>query len=315
MNFAEPQWLVVLAILPIIYYLNAWSQEKRVRSAIKFSSLNLIRRAAGNNLSGKRNRILFYVRMMILISLIFALANPQMVLLKKGIGVNVALVIDQSGSMQAEDYKPNRLEAAKTSAGIFIESLESEDRAGIIVFSDGASSASFLTDMRERTLMDLKSIKLKQGRTAIGDGLALGIDMVTSVMSNKKVIILLSDGENNAGVVSPDEAIKFAKSKEIKVYTVGVGSDDNVILGRDWFGNPIYAELDEAMLKKIAEETGGKYYRSVDENTLNEIYTELSKIIERKNQESDTRVWFMLVGLSLVAVEFYLRTVKYRVLS
>ena len=236
-------------------------------------------------------------------------------ILKKGQGVNVALVIDQSGSMQAEDYKPNRLEAAKVSAQVFVESLEPEDRAGIVVFSDGASTVSYLTDMRGRTVEDLKNIQLKQGRTAIGDGLTLSIDMVTSVLSDKKVIILLSDGKNNAGVVSPQEAIEFAKAKEIQVYTVGVGSDDNVVIGRDFYGRAVYAELDEEMLKTIAKETGGKYYRSVDENTLNDIYKQLSEVIERKNLESDTRLWFIMIALILGAVEFYLRNVKYRVLS
>ncbi|MCK5300094.1 MAG: VWA domain-containing protein [Candidatus Aenigmarchaeota archaeon] len=315
MNFAEPQWLVAFALIPIIYYLNIWSQKKKVTSAIKFSNLGLIRRAGGTDFSNRRNKVLFYVQMMILISVIFALANPQMVLLKKGQGVNVALVIDQSGSMQAEDYKPNRLEAAKVSAQVFVESLEPEDRAGIVVFSDGASTVSYLTDMRGRTVEDLKNIQLKQGRTAIGDGLTLSIDMVTSVLSDKKVIILLSDGKNNAGVVSPQEAIEFAKAKEIQVYTVGVGSDDNVVIGRDFYGRAVYAELDEEMLKTIAKETGGKYYRSVDENTLNDIYKQLSEVIERKNLESDTRLWFIMIALILGAVEFYLRNVKYRVLS
>ena len=139
--------------------------------------------------------------------------------------------------------------------------------------------------------------------------------MVTSVPSRKKVVILLSDGVNNAGVISPDEAVGFAKEQDIQVYTVGMGSDEQVILGYDWYGRPQYAEFDEATLKKIAAETGGDYFRSVDGKTLREIYKTLSEKIDRKKEPTSTAVWFMMLAFVLVGLDLYLRQVKYRVIS
>lgn len=315
MHFEQPQWLILFAIVPMIYYLYHFSRGKKKASAIKFSNIALLKTAMKGKSTRYRSRVLFYLNMLIVVSVIFALSDPYIVLPHKGEGVNVALSLDVSGSMNAPDYKPNRMEAAKRSAKIFIESLEPTDRAGVVIFSDGATTQSFMTKSRDRTLSNLASIKVQQGKTAIGDGLALAIDMVTSVESRKKVVILLSDGVNNAGIVSPQEAVLFAKAQDIKVYTVGMGSNSKVELGRDWFGRPVYAEFDEATLKMIARETGGEYFKSVDDNTLDTIYESLSEKIERKNQETSTRVWFVMLAFMFVVVEFYLRYVKYRILS
>ncbi len=315
MHFEQPQWLILFALVPMIYYLYHFSAHKRKASAIKFSNIALLKTAMKGKSGRYRTRALFYLNMIIVISIIFALADPYIVLPHKGEGVNVVLALDVSGSMNAPDYKPNRMEAAKRSAKIFIDSLEPTDRAGIVIFSEGATTQSFMTKSRDRTISNLASIRVQQGKTAIGDGLALAIDMVTSVESKKKVVILLSDGVNNAGIVSPHEGIQFAKAHDIKVYTVGMGSNEKVVLGTDWFGRPVYAEFDEATLKMIAENTGGEYFKSVDDNTLDDIYNALSEKIERKNQETSTRVWFIILAFALFVVEFYLRYVKYRVLS
>ncbi|MBW6461541.1 MAG: VWA domain-containing protein [DPANN group archaeon] len=315
MNFANPSYLVLFALLPLIYYIYMSGQRKKNMSAIKFSNLSLIRRSVKPSVSVKRNRIIFVVEFMILIALIFALADPQIELMHKGEGVNVVLALDVSGSMSAMDYQPTRMEASKVSARTFIESLEPNDRAGIVIFSEGATTQSFLTPSRERTLTNLEAVSVSQGRTAIGDGLALAVDMVTSVPSKKKVVIFLSDGVNNAGVITPLEAIGFAKEQDIQVYTVGMGSNDAVILGYDWFGRPQYAEFDEATLKKIAEDTGGDYFKSVDTETLNDIYTTLSEKIERKEEPTSTMIWFIILSFALMLCDFYIRQVKYRVVS
>ena len=315
MNFLNPQYLVLFALLPLVYYLYVSGQRKKHMSAIKFSSLSLIRRSVKPSVSVKRNRIIFIVEFMILISMIFALSDPQIELMHKGEGVNVVLALDVSGSMSATDYLPNRMEAAKVSARTFIESLEANDRAGIVIFSEGATTQSFLTPSRERTLTNLDAVSISQGRTAIGDGLALAVDMVTSVPSKKKVVIFLSDGVNNAGVITPAEAIGFAKEQDIQVYTVGMGSNEPVILGYDWFGRPQYAEFDETTLKQIADATGGDYFKSVDTETLNDIYKTLSEKIERKQEPTSTMVWFIILSFALVLCDFYFRQVKYRVVS
>lgn len=315
MIFANPQYLLLFAFLPLVYYIYKSGQRKKHLSAIKFSSLSLIRKSVSAEVSGRRDKIIFLVEMAVLVSLVFALSNPQIELMNKGEGVNVVLSLDVSGSMAAADYKPTRMEAAKQSARIFIESLEPDDRAGIVVFSEGATTQSFLTEYSERTLANLDAVSVRQGKTAIGDGLALAVDMVTSVPSRKKVVILLSDGVNNAGIITPDEAIGFAKEQDIQVYTVGMGSDEPVILGHDWYGRPQYADFDEATLMKIASATGGDYFKSVDGETLDDIYKTLSEKIERKKEPTSTFMWFMMLAFVFLVLDLYLRQVKYRVVS
>lgn len=246
--------------------------------------------------------------------MITALADPHIPLRQTKEGVNVVIVMDISGSMAVTDYKPTRLEAAKESARILINELSSKDNAGIVVFSSGATTSAYLSPYRDKVLEKLAAIKQTEGETALGDGLALAVDMATSIPNKKRVIILMSDGVNNAGVINPDEAIRFAKTNGIQVYTVGIGSQDEVILGSDWLGNPQYANLDEATLQKIAKETNGQYFKSVDSSTLSRIYSELPKKIEREPEYSSIKDWVILVSIGILLAELYLRFGRYRIL-
>ncbi|RLI90860.1 MAG: aerotolerance regulator BatA, partial [Candidatus Altiarchaeales archaeon] len=185
--------------------------------------------------------------------------------------------------------------------------LKEKDCAGIVIFESGATTAAYLSPYKDKVIEKLRSIKPKQGKTAIGDGLALGIDMATSIPNKKKVVVLLSDGVNNAGIISPEEAIEFAKTNKIQVYTIGLGSEEKVVLGYDWFGNPQYAELDEATLRKIARETGGKYFRSVNDKTLDEIYRNISQDIKREEEETNIKDWFFFAALITFLIYLYLR--------
>lgn len=313
-GFTSPWALILLLIIPAIYYAHNLILQKKKRQAMKFSNIAFIKSALGNK-SSKRNQILFYLSLATIALMLIGFAEPHIPLKQSKEGVNVVIVLDVSGSMQAEDYKPNRLEAAKTSAQTLIESLEEKDHVGIITFETGATTASYLTPYKETAIKKLQSITLKTGKTAIGDGLSLGIDMATSIPNKKKVVILLSDGVNNAGVISPAEAILFAKTNKIQVHTIGLGSDQPVILGYDWFGNPQYSELDEATLQAIAQETGGKYFKSIDSETLNEIYKDISDKIEREKEETLIKDWFFVLALILVLVQLYLRYGGKRIIS
>jgi len=313
MKFLNPIWLLLLAIIPVIVYLYQRFTKKKKNLALKFSSLGIIKAAS----KGKRmdvRKILFIINVSIFLFLIIALADPNIPLKRTKEGVNVVLAIDVSGSMLATDYQPNRVEAAKKAAEILIKDLNPKDYVGIVIFSDGATTSSYLTPFKDKAIEKLEAIKSKEGRTAIGDGLSLSIDMATSVPNKKKVIILLSDGVNNAGVISPEEAIQFAKSGNIQVFTIGMGSEKPTLLGYDFFGNPQYAELDETTLKKIATETNGEYYKSVDDKTLNEIYSKLSQKIEREKEETSIKDWFVLLAITMILVEFYLRYGRYKIL-
>ena len=312
LSFGEPERLIILLILPGLIYLYKVYKDKKKSAALKFSSVGIIK----ESLVRKRNlraHIPFILIFLAILLLMIGLADPRIPLKTTKEGVNVVLVIDDSGSMAATDYKPTRLEAAKEAAKILINSLQPKDYVGIVIFESGATTACYLTPFKEKAIEKLMAIKQREGRTAIGDGLSLGIDMATSIPNKKKVIILLSDGVNNAGVVTPDEAIEFAKTNKIQVYTVGMGSEKPVILGYDFFGNPQYAELDEATLKKIAKETGGKYYKSVNEHTLGEIYKNIGENIEREWEQVSIKDWFFAAALIILLINVYIIYGKYRI--
>jgi Ca-activated chloride channel family protein len=247
--------------------------------------------------------------------IIIGFANPHIPLEKTEEGVNVVLVMDVSGSMQAQDYAPSRLEAAKSSAEILINSLKSKDYVGIVTFESEATTAAYLCSDKEKVIEKLHNIAPTEGGTAIGDGLILGIVIASSVPNKKKVVILLSDGVNNAGYISPEEAVQYAKANNIQVYTISIGSNSHILLGYDLSGNPQYAKLDESMLQAIAYDTGGKYFKSVDEKTLNEIYRYISEEIKRENEETNIKDWFFFAALLTLLVQIYYRYGKGRILQ
>lgn len=314
-GFESPWTLVFLMTIPLLYYIYIKIIEKKKKDAIAFSNLGFIKSALGDKTKSKRNNILFYLLLFVLVFIIIGFANPHIPLRQAKEGVNVVLVLDVSGSMQATDYQPNRLESMKRAAEILIKDLKEKDHVGIITFETGSTTAAYLTPYKEKAIDKLKSISVKDGRTAIGDGLAMGVDMATSIPNKKKVIILLSDGVNNAGVISPGEAVAFAKANNIQVYTVGMGSESKVVLEYDWFGNPQYAEFDPETLKAIAKETGGEYFQSVDDKTLEDIYRNLGKEIKREKEETNIKDWLFLAATLTLLIYIYMRYGKKRIIQ
>lgn len=304
--------LWALLAIPILCILYAAIVRKKKQEAIKFSSLSIVRQASKK--VSRRQTLLFWMALVSIVLLVLALSDPYVPLKTSHKGVNVVLAIDVSGSMQAQDYQPTRLEAAKRAAVILVDNLKANDNIGIVIFESGATTASYMSPFKDRVLEKLKSIQPKEGRTAVGDGLSLAVDMATSVPNKKSLIILLSDGVNNAGVISPLEAVAFAKENGLKVFTVGMGSERPVVLGYDWWGNPQMAELDEETLKMIAVETGGEYYKSVDDDTLDAIYETLSGKIKREKEMAPIKDWFLFSALGVILIELYLRYGRKRVL-
>ncbi len=296
LTFQSPYTLWFLLIVPIIYYLYNLVRKKKKKEAIKFSHLAIIKKSMGDKKRLMRTEVLFYLSLSVLVLILIGLSDPHIPLKQTKEGVNVVLVIDDSGSMQATDYNPNRLEAAKGSAEILINSLKPKDHVGIVIFESGATTASYLTPFKDRAIHKLKSIKAKEGKTAIGDGLGLAVDMATSIYNKKKVVILLSDGVNNAGAITPAEAIQFAKLNKVQVYTIGMGSDGKVVLGYDWFGNPQYAELDEATLLAIASK-------------------DISEDIEREKEPTSIQDWFFVAAIIVLFIQIYMRYGRKRIIQ
>lgn len=313
LTFLNPVVMVLLALVPLIVYMYIRSLKRRRKALMKFSHIGLLRTAHKDNNVAYKRHAPFALLILALTLLIVGMADPHIPLKKTREGVTVVLAIDNSGSMQAQDYQPTRLQAAKESAKILLESLETKDTAGIVTFENGARTAAYLSPFKDRVIEKLMSISPREGKTAIGDGLSLAVDMSTSIPNKKRVVILLSDGVNNAGVISPQEAVGFAKSKKVKVYTIGMGSEEDVVLGYDFFGRPMHAELDEDTLMSIAEQTGGEYYKSVNDDTLDQIYRKLGEKIDREKEPTSIKDYLLGAALAVLLLELVLRYQVWRV--
>jgi Ca-activated chloride channel homolog len=314
-GFSEPAWLFALLVLPVLVGVYWYITRKKKQEAIAFSRVAFVKSALGDAKKSRRAHVLFVVTLAVIGLLVIGLADPHIPLEQTKEGTNVILVLDISGSMQANDYQPTRIEAAKTAAEQLVSSLDPKDSVGVVTFQSGATTAAYLSQDKDRVKEKIAAIKPSSGETAIGDGLALGVDMAQSVPNKKSVIILLSDGVNNAGVISPDEAVALAKSAGIPVFTVGLGTTTPTVLGYDWLGNPQYAQLDEKTLQSIADQTGGKYFKSVDERTLKTVYSGLSSSIVHEKEDTSIKDWFFTAALVLLLVEFWLRYGRGRIIQ
>ena len=251
--------------------------------------------------------------------LIVALARPQSKLSREEMeieGIDIVLTMDVSGSMKGEDFKPNRLEAAKDVALKFIEGRKS-DRIALVEFAGEAFTQTPLTidhNVLNRQLSAMRTGLLEDG-TAIGDGLATAINRIKESKAVSKVIILLTDGVNNRGSIDPETAAELAGEYGIRLYTIGVGSRGDVLY-HDEYGRPFYAQadLDETLLTRMAENTdGGHYYRATDKNSLDEIFEQIDKIektridVTQYQQTKEEFKLFLLLALLAFGLELLLR--------
>jgi Ca-activated chloride channel family protein len=253
--------------------------------------------------------------------LIVALARPQITNTWKTVdteGIDVMIAMDISGSMLAEDFKPNRLEAAKDVAMEFIAGRQN-DRVGLVIFAgESFTQCPLTTNHKELTRLfhEVKSDMLPPG-TAIGMGLASAVNRLKDSKSVSKVAILLTDGVNNSGSVSPSTAADIAQEFNVRVYTIGVGTIGTAPYpvqtpyGTQYQNMDV--DIDEALLSGIAESTGGKYFRATDNEKLRSIYQEIDKLektIIQEKKYSDKQgcfFWFLFIGIALFAVETTLR--------
>jgi Ca-activated chloride channel family protein len=278
----------------------------------------------------KLKPILYLLRILALSAIIIALARPRNVSVSKKTktnrGIDIVMAIDVSASMLARDLKPNRLEALKKVAINFID-RRPNDRIGIVVYAGESFTQTPITSDKgivKRTISELKWGQL-EGGTAIGMGLGSGVNRLKESKAKSKVIILLTDGVNNSGNIDPRTATELAKELNIKVYTIGIGT--NGMADFPWSKDPRtgklnfrkqQVEIDEKLLQEIASETEGKYFRATDNESLKEIYDEIdalekTKIEEFKyyNYQEKFRV-FVLLGLGLLLLEFVLRNTLFK---
>lgn len=306
--------LLLLLMIPGLYFLYAKYNSEKKDSALKFSSLKIIKKSiTGKNFA--RKHLPFVLMMGVLGLIIVGFANPQLPSVTFEKGINLSVVLDGSESMAASDYNPTRLDAAKDAISRLVTKIGPQNNVGVVLFESGATTISYLSPDKQKTINAISSIQQGHGATAIGDGLSLGIDMSSSIPDKKSIVILLSDGVHNSGFVTPDEAIKYAKANNVQIHTIGLGSAEPVYLRDDIYGEPQYAELDEETLMKISNETGGNYYKSLDEKTLNDIFVTLSSNLEFEMEYSTIRDWFYAAAIGLMLINAYIIYGRYRIVA
>ncbi len=315
-HFEYPQMFLLLILLPAVFYIHR--RKGRSERSTAFPSLELLE-TGGLGASVWKQYGKTALRAAALILLVCALARPQTGLSESVTnteGVDILLVLDASGSMQAQDFKPkNRLEAAKEVVKDFV-SKRTNDRIGLVVFAAQAITQCPLTldhHILTRLVEDVEIGMLQDG-TAIGVALATACNRLKNSQAKSRIVVLLTDGQNNAGSVDPGTAAKVARSLKIKVYTIGVGTHgvvpmpvDDPVFGRRVV--PMRVDIDEETLKRIAEITEGQFFLATDSDELKEIYSRIDAL-ERTKIESKTFInytdrfaWFALPALGLLALE------------
>jgi len=278
-------FLILVPLITLIYFLKL----KRNQSAIKISDTKIFLYSK-ESLRVKLIHLPFFLKMMVLTLIIIALARPQSFSSGTNItteGIDIAIVLDISGSMLAEDFKPNRLEAAKKITDKFIEGRVS-DRIGLVIFSRVAFTQCPLTvdySVLRNLLKEIRNGMLDDG-TAIGNAIANGVNRLKDTDAKSKVIILLTDGVNNAGEIDPLSASEIAKAYGIRIYSIGVGTRGEAPYPvQTPFGTRyqmVPVEIDEALMRKISDNTDGQYFRATNNKALEEIYQKIDKLERSK---------------------------------
>ena len=328
MQFAHPWYLLALLAVPVL----AWMRGDRGGApAVEFSSTALLR-SLGRVAESKAGNFLTGLYFLGLASLIVALARPQggkTTTQVQASGIDIMILLDVSGSMLAEDYfmdgnRTNRLAAVTSVTKEFIEA-RTNDRIGIIAFSGRPYLVSPLTLDHDWLLQNLDRVRIGQVEdgTAIGSAIAAGLNRLKDPTSKSKVMILLTDGVNNCGKITPETAAEASKALGIRLYAIGAGTNGiapyPVFEGNretprlDPEGKPMYMDIevqfDESQLKKVAQIAGGHCYRAADTKSLEDIFSEIDKLekstvrYKKTQQYTDLYPWFLMAGLALVSLE------------
>jgi len=310
MIFHNPLFLF---LLPLAVFIIIYAQSKNLTGGFKFSSQELIRDLKPTSKVFLSQKII-YLRLVAAALIILALGRPQSPLADSKIateGVDIVLVLDSSTSMLAEDFKMNgkresRVEVIKDVVRNFIKGRQN-DRIAIVTFAARAYTVCPLTLDYSWLLTNLERIKsgMLEDGTAIGSAIATSLNRLKNSKAKSKVIILLTDGRNNVGTISPLTAAEAAKALRVKIYTIGAGAKGLVPYPvRDYFGNKVYqqveVDLDEDTLTKIASITGAKFYRATDTESLHNIYGEIDKLEKTPMQEKGYLQYNELFPLLLI---------------
>ncbi len=326
-SFLNPEFFWLFLVLPAAVLWQIW-KRKQQSATLNISSVKGFK--SQKSLLAKLKPFLFVLRLLALSFLIIAMARPRKVDIssqtKSTKGIDIVMAIDVSGSMLAKDLKPNRMEALKKVAENFVEGRPN-DRIGIVVYAAEAYTKTPVTSDKAIVQQAIQSIKydnVLQDGTGIGMGLTTAVNRLKDSKAKSKVIILLTDGVNNAGFIEPETGSQIAKEYGIKVYTIGIGTNGNAMFPYAYAPNGGFlfrmmpVEIDVNLLQTIAKNTGGKYFRASSNSKLEAIYNEINKletteIEELKFYDYDEKYRaFVWIALILIMLEFGLRNTIYR---
>ena len=325
--FATPGYLWLLSMIPLVVGWHAFTRKKS-QAVLKISSLEGFR--SKSSFLSRLQPLLFVLRILSLVLIVLALARPQTMDVstrtKTNKGIDIVMAIDISSSMLAQDLKPNRLTALKRVAASFIDDRVS-DRIGLVIYAGESYTKTPITSDRAIVKNALSKIEFEgliDDGTAIGMGLATAVNRLKDSRAKSKVIILLTDGVNNSGFIDPKIASELAVEYEIKTYTIGLGSNGTArapvgILPNGKFQYGLTkVEIDEELLKNIAINTGGLYFRATNNKKLEEIYNEINKLEKTEieefkyyNYEEKFRP-IILLALILLIIEWLMRNTLFR---
>ncbi len=311
-TFASPGFLYLLLLLPLLgaWY---WYKFRNNNPGLQFSSTGGL--ASAKSWRQYLIHALFAFRLLAIGLLILALARPQTTSHSRDVtieGIDIVMAVDVSSSMLAQDLRPDRLEAAKDVASDFIAGRP-DDRIGLVIFSGESFTQSPLTSdhsMIRNLFKDIKSGMIEDG-TAIGDGLATSINRLKESDAISKVIILITDGVNNAGSIDPLSAAEIARIYGIRIYTIGAGTIGVAPYPvQTPFGiqyQNMEVKIDEEILQQVADATGGKYFRATSNRKLKEIYTEIDQLEKSKIDVTEfSRKHEEFLPLALLALAFFI---------
>ncbi|HRI26667.1 MAG TPA: VWA domain-containing protein [Chitinophagales bacterium] len=327
LTFANPLFLALLLLLPLAAVWQ-WRKYEQQYPELKMSGLGGVK-GIGNSWKSRFRPFLTIFKIAALALLIVALARPQNRFSEEKItadGIDIMLSMDISGSMLARDFEPDRLNAAKQMALEFIKSRK-YDRIGLVVFAgESFTQCPATTDhtVLATQLQQIESGMVEDG-TAIGMGLATAVSRLQESKAKSKVIILLTDGVNNSGFIDPLTAAETALQTGVKVYTIGVGTQGyapfpvQTIFGIQY--QRMAVEIDETLLKKIADMTGGRYYRATENQSLRQIYEQINQLektkieVARISRYTDKFHLFALLAALCLAMEILLRNTLFKGLN
>jgi len=327
-NFLTPYWLL-LGILPVVWLVLKYGKKLSLSAPMTMSDMQSVEHH--NSWRAKLHWLPDVLRTLAMLLFIIAMARPQHTLSEEVIkaeGIDIMLAIDLSSSMLAQDFNPNRLEVSKQVANEFVEARP-HDRVGLALFAGEAFTQCPLTTdhLILKDFLSTIAVGTLNDGTAIGMGLATAVNRLKDSKSASKVVILLTDGVNNSGYIDPMIAAEIAKEYDVKVYTIGVGSEGRALTPVNRRSNGEYyfsmarVQIDESLLNEISNLTGGKYYRAVDRASLERIYDQINLL---EKTEIETKVfkrykeefrWFLLAGLFLFLVELVLKNTILKIVN